>query len=213
MKSVLVVAILIAGASIAFGQVYYDPDILALIDVHGCGSCHGGTSGFFVTPYDSIMASGNHRPVVVPLDTNSIIIQKLKGTASFGSRMPFGGPFLSAVEIDTFVRWIKGGAVKSATVGVPEASPGIPLRPSLSQNYPNPFNPSTVISCRLSVAGYVKLAVFDLAGRELAVLVDGVRQPGTYNLEFSGAGLPSGMYFYRLDAPGMHETRKMVILR
>jgi hypothetical protein len=212
MKAILVLALVVGWMAVASGQVYYDPDVVALISLHGCGSCHGGSGGLFVIPYDSIMSSGNHGPVVTPFDTNSIIVQKLKGTAAFGSRMPFGGPFMSDEEIEVVVRWIAGGALNSKSTSIAVIDAGVPPPATLFQNYPNPFNPTTTIRCRLATTGSVKLAVYDLLGREVKVLMEGVKQPGTYDAEFSRAALPSGLYLYRLDAPGIHETRKMIIL-
>lgn len=83
----------------------------------------------------------------------------------------------------------------------------------LEQNYPNPFNPSTSIKYTLQRSGYVHLGVYNLLGQEVALLVDGVQAAGTHEAELSSASLPSGIYFYRLQAPGVFETRKMVVTR
>jgi glucose/arabinose dehydrogenase len=88
-----------------------------------------------------------------------------------------------------------------------------PREQTLEQNFPNPFNPMTSIKYTLPHAGYVRLAVFNLLGQEVAVLVDGVQSPGNHDVEFGKANLPSGIYFYRLQAPGVFETRKMVIAK
>jgi len=90
----------------------------------------------------------------------------------------------------------------------------------LQQNYPNPFNPVTnlryvvgVVSGRSSVATNVRLAVFDMLGREVAVLVDEQKKPGTYTVEFEGSRFASGVYFYRLTAPGVSEVRRMLLMK
>ncbi|MGE5401108.1 MAG: T9SS type A sorting domain-containing protein [Ignavibacteriales bacterium] len=84
------------------------------------------------------------------------------------------------------------------------------------QNYPNPFNPGTVISYQLPVFSHVRLAVYDVLGREIAVLFEGDRAAGiySYHLNANEHSLTSGVYFYRLSADGqVMETRKMVLLK
>jgi glucose/arabinose dehydrogenase len=85
--------------------------------------------------------------------------------------------------------------------------------PVLEQNFPNPFNPSTSIKYTLERAGYVRLAVYNLLGQEVALLVNSVQQEGVHEVEFLKADLPSGIYFYRLQAPGLFETKKMMITK
>ena len=83
----------------------------------------------------------------------------------------------------------------------------------LCQNFPNPFNPNSDIRYQISEFRTVKLAVYDLLGREVAVLVNETTPPGTYQVRFDGTGLPSGVYFYRLQAGSYVETRKMMLVR
>ena len=89
----------------------------------------------------------------------------------------------------------------------------LPAEFGLAQNYPNPFNPKTVVSCQLPVASNVKLAVYDLLGREVAVLVDEHKAPGTYPVEFDGAKLASGVYICRMIAGEYVESMKMVLMK
>ncbi len=83
----------------------------------------------------------------------------------------------------------------------------------LHQNYPNPFNPGTKISWQSPVSSWQTLKVFDVHGKEVAALVDEYKPAGSYKVEFSGEGLSSGVYFYRLQTGSYTETKKMVILR
>jgi hypothetical protein len=85
----------------------------------------------------------------------------------------------------------------------------------LFQNFPNPFNPTTLISCQLPVASHLRLVVYDLLGRQVAVLADEdlTASPYPYTFEFDATRLAGGVYFYRMQAGGVAETRKMVVLR
>jgi hypothetical protein len=97
---------------------------------------------------------------------------------------------------------------------LPEAvDVGLPETFNLSQNYPNPFNPATVISWQIPVNNYVTLKVYDLLGREVATLVNGEKPAGSYQVEFDATQLPSGTYFYTLQAGEFTQTKKMVLLR
>jgi hypothetical protein len=84
---------------------------------------------------------------------------------------------------------------------------------SLEQNYPNPFNPSTEIRYTLKHADVVYLAVYDLVGREVAVLADGLQSAGEHSAVFAGTGLTSGIYFYKLQAGNQVMTRKMTLAK
>jgi predicted secreted protein len=79
--------------------------------------------------------------------------------------------------------------------------------------FPNPFNPSTEIVYDLPAATHVSLRVFDLLGREVAVLKDGLVEPGSHRVTFDGGALPSGIYFARLDAGAFSEVRKLMLLK
>lgn len=83
----------------------------------------------------------------------------------------------------------------------------------VSQNYPNPFNPATKLKFQLPKSGQVKLTVFDVLGKELETLVNEELLAGTYEYEWNGISRPSGVYFYRLEASGFTETRKMVLVK
>jgi hypothetical protein len=89
---------------------------------------------------------------------------------------------------------------------------------SLSQNYPNPFNPATTIKYSLATAGHVDLTVYDVTGAVVKRLVNGERRPNNYRIVWdgrndNGSPVASGIYFYRLRAPGFHATKKMLLLK
>ena len=87
----------------------------------------------------------------------------------------------------------------------------VPAHITLAQNYPNPFNPGTRIAFSLPNAAPVSLRVFDLQGREVAILANGVLQAGDHLAHFDGTGLASGIYLYRLEAGRLTQTGKMVL--
>ncbi|HJY63409.1 MAG TPA: T9SS type A sorting domain-containing protein, partial [Ignavibacteria bacterium] len=105
----------------------------------------------------------------------------------------------------------------SQLIGIIPISSEIPNEYSLSQNYPNPFNPVTKI--RFSIPPYkggkgdVILKVYDIQGRQVAVLLNENKQPGTYEIDFDAGGLSSGIYFYKLIADGFIDTRKMILVK
>ena len=89
----------------------------------------------------------------------------------------------------------------------------LPTVLALRQNYPNPFNPETVIEYELPQTVHVRLAVYDMTGRTVAVLVDGNRPQGRYTERFNAAGLSTGTYVYRLTAGGESQTQIMTLVR
>jgi hypothetical protein len=84
---------------------------------------------------------------------------------------------------------------------------------NLNQNYPNPFNPTTSIRFSIGSKGNVTLKVYNVLGKEAAVLVNGEKEAGNYEANFNASGLPSGVYFYELNSAGNMLTKKMIIMK
>ncbi|MBZ0203530.1 MAG: T9SS type A sorting domain-containing protein [Ignavibacteria bacterium] len=101
----------------------------------------------------------------------------------------------------------------TSLVSINQISTEIPENFSLSQNYPNPFNPATHIGFRIADFGLVRIIVYDALGREVQTLVNQELQPGTYEVDFDGSNLPSGVYYYKLESESFTETKKMVLLK
>ena len=89
----------------------------------------------------------------------------------------------------------------------------LPEQYVLEQNYPNPFNPSTIVGYRVPVRGHIALKVYDAAGREVAVLVDGEKVAGRHTAVWDASNMASGAYFCRLTMDGFTQTRKMLLVR
>jgi len=89
----------------------------------------------------------------------------------------------------------------------------LPASFSLEQNYPNPFNPSTMIRFSVPKEEFVTLKVYNMLGQEVKTLVNEVRWAGTHEVVFDAAGLPSGVYLYKLSAGRYLDTKKMVLMK
>jgi N-acetylneuraminic acid mutarotase len=89
----------------------------------------------------------------------------------------------------------------------------IPTQFTLHQNYPNPFNPTTTFSYALPQSADVTITVSDVLGRSVRILASGTKPAGTYEVSFDAAGLPSGIYFYRLETRDYVKTQQMVVLK
>lgn len=92
-------------------------------------------------------------------------------------------------------------------------SGNIPDIYALHQNYPNPFNPITRIDYDISKTGFVSLKVYDVLGREVRTLVNEEKVAGSYSVDFNAIDLTSGVYFYRLEADGFSDVKKMVLIK
>jgi hypothetical protein len=89
----------------------------------------------------------------------------------------------------------------------------IPQTFSLSQNYPNPFNPVTNIKFSIPNASFVRILVYDISGREVARLLDKQMTAGNFTVDFDASNFASGVYFYRMEADGFSEVKKMMIVK
>ena len=101
----------------------------------------------------------------------------------------------------------------SQSIGIISISNEIPSEYALSQNYPNPFNPVTNIEFSIPNAGFVRLAVYDMQGREIAILAENNLKAGIYKADWNASNFSSGVYFYRLEAESKTYTRKMILIK
>ena len=110
--------------------------------------------------------------------------------------------------------WTDGEKPEEAgpTVGVNDKGL-VALTYKLSQNYPNPFNPSTKITFTIPEAGLVSLKVFNILGEEVATLLNNEMKTGVYEVDFNGANLSSGIYFYSIKANSFTSTKKMILIK
>ena len=139
------------------------------------------------------------------------------------------GPFVYTAEADdpaVDLKFFVGGndnvIIYLDAIVVDDGLPETGVKPSpealtpdhvLAQNYPNPFNPCTQITYHVPAASEVRVSVYDLQGCRVAVLVNEVKSEGAYTVEFSGQDLPSGTYFYRIEAGKESLTKRMILIK
>ena len=163
----------------------------------------------FESPYIFASAIG------AEVEISTVSPQRDKGTDYYFLAWSDGGDTTHVVTMpDTNATYT---AIFTDDITGDEVEP-VPLVNALHQNHPNPFNPSTTISFSLKSRGHANLAVYDVAGRLVRVLIDGVMEAGPRDVTWdgrdnAGRGVASGVYFYRLEAGEFIETRKMVLLR
>ena len=119
------------------------------------------------------------------------------------------GPAFGAIAVLPDGRVIELGI---ATSNETEAD-GLPQQFMLNQNYPNPFNPGTIISYSLPKSSQVSIAVFDITGKQVAVLVNTEQSAGNYAVNFDAGSLSSGVYMYRIQTNSFVQTRKMTLIK
>ena len=134
------------------------------------------------------------------------------------STLSVPGTTLPSITVPAYTARVFSSLPDSVLLPVAGEDTELPAETALMQNYPNPFNPETVIQYSVRGEKWVRLAVYDLLGREVAVLVDGPKPAGTHTVRFeardaSNSPLPSGVYFYRMTADGFSAARKLVIVR
>lgn len=130
----------------------------------------------------------------------------------------FSGTNLCEPTDTAFQMWLQGiqdvrSSNLTCTATPIEATDDLPSTYTLAQNYPNPFNPSTTIRYGVPASGPVRLAVYDLLGREVTVLVQGNQSAGWHEVAFDAGDLPAGVYLYRLTAGNNTYVRMLTLLK
>jgi photosystem II stability/assembly factor-like uncharacterized protein len=164
------------------------------------------------TPIEGAAVSGNTALIVRTDDTLSYTID---GGGTWGKQYVQTGGFDKSISIKMGLGCIVGrnSIAVNTGVSVNQISSEIPSKFELAQNYPNPFNPTTSIKFALPKSGFVSLKVYDIAGKEVATLVNEQLTAGTYEHNFNASALSSGVYFYRIDAGNFTEIKKMILVK
>ncbi|MBK9332125.1 MAG: T9SS type A sorting domain-containing protein [Ignavibacteria bacterium] len=147
----------------------------------------------------------------------------IEGTTSYSYAEKFGYMFFyrgygSPLLGGAYSKSMVGAVIDGVTYGsilldVTKISGEIPIGYILEQNYPNPFNPSTVIKFSLPKSSFVTLKVYDQLSKEISTLANEKKSTGTYQYVFNAVNIPSGMYFYTLQADDYIETKKMMLIK
>lgn len=117
------------------------------------------------------------------------------------------------VAVDKFYKAIEGQGLTEIIIGIRKTGTGVPQTFNLYQNYPNPFNPVTTINYDIPVTDFVRLAVYDILGKEVSVLVNEKQSAGKYKINWDASNYPSGVYFYTLRAGGFTQSKKMILIK
>jgi photosystem II stability/assembly factor-like uncharacterized protein len=183
------------------------------------------TPGSTGTSRNIFVAEGTSRTHAYAIGDTGLVLRSEDGGSLWSPDFAKTACDLFALRVlDDDLAWLGGDNGTILRTGIPHiVAAGISSRIAgelslslhLDQNSPNPFNPSTSIGFAVSGPGvkYVRLAVYDLSGREVAALVDEPKQPGNHTVKWNANGMASGVYFYRLTVDGSSESKRMVLLR
>lgn len=160
------------------------------------------TSGAIVGNSGTIILSSNS-------GTTWTVQTSITNNNLFGVTMPTANTWFIAGDSATVLRTTTAGNV----VGINYSNLLTPEKYSLGQNYPNPFNPTTKIRFDIKQSGLVKLTIYDMLGREVKSLVNENLNVGSYEADFDGSRLTSGVYFYKIDVGNYTEVKKMTLVK
>ena len=167
-----------------------DPDIDYVLVYRGT------TEGFSTADLAPVAKLRGNEYVDLAVERGKTYVYKLVAYDFSGNRGAYSAEVTTTVSTD-----------------VDQLAGGIPSTFVLAQNFPNPFNPSTQITYGVPEAGHVRIAVYDLSGKEVGVLVDGYQAPGRYQVSWHPQQLASGVYFYKMEARNFVQVKTMMLLK
>ena len=189
------------------------PDVCALGNGNVVASPNNGSTGYTSgsgTSFSCPMTAGvcavilSANPNLTPMQVRQILRQTSDSSATPNRLRGWG--LINCWEAVKLARLITGINNNNIQTSVPEGF-------SLRQNYPNPFNPTTHLEFGISELGFVTLKVYDIAGKEVAVLVNEMKNAGSYTVTFDASGFSSGIYFYTINTGNFIQTKKMTLLK
>ncbi|MEO8209948.1 MAG: T9SS type A sorting domain-containing protein, partial [bacterium] len=144
---------------------------------------------------------------MAPGDTQSVIFAQLIGRGTSNTN--------SVAVLRNMSNYVRGVYANNfqEVLSVKNISSEVPGGFLLQQNFPNPFNPSTVIRYSITKSHFITLKVYDVLGNEISTLVNEKQNIGSYEVEFEGSNLSSGIYFYKLETEGFTDTKRMILVK
>ncbi len=206
---------LFSSSAMSFSSTQFD--VLAVsgsqATLKGTGTVDGaGSYGFLLSVIDGQLFAGNKLRIKIwdKNHGNAIVYDTQMGA---GDNAAPTGAVTGLISVSK-----AGGSTASSDVSIQQvveedAAASIPSQYELYNAYPNPFNPSTTIRFDLPETAKVRLVVYDMLGREVAVLVDGERSAGEHAVLFEAGKLSSGVYIYRLQAGNFVQTKKLMLTK
>ncbi len=176
-------------------------------------TAEGKTIYYFDTKFDSTTVSGSMKGKPVGVE--------YIGSDYKAITLSFPLYYMDSEQAKTFLNYVLTNRFNELTGVEDKNDEKVPQHFYLSQNYPNPFNPTTTIEYNIPDVGaygntplrMISLKIFDILGREVTTLINEEKPAGNYKVEFNASNLPSGVYFYRLTAVNLVETKSMMLLK
>ena len=177
------------------------------------------SSGVTSTLYDLILLNSTTGWIV---GADGVVLKSSDGGANWFQQTTNTTNSINAISIvNSLTGYVvgNGGIILKSTngggppIGVKSISNEIPANYQLLQNYPNPFNPVTIIEYQIPKSSFVTLTVYDNIGNEIVKLVNTSQRAGTYEVDFNGENLSSGIYYYRITTDDFTASRKMVLVK
>lgn len=177
------------------------------IGLFGSGSSFATLSSFILVGLNSSFVSTDGGVTWTERETNI--------SSSYLQAVSFANPSdgWAVGESGVILKWDGGSLPDDSLTSIKEFGNDIPSGFELQQNYPNPFNPVTTIKYAIPGTRFVSLKVYDLLGKEIANLVNEEKTIGSYEVNFNGNDLSSGIYYYRMNTGDFSETKKLLLLK
>ncbi|MGH2574695.1 MAG: M14 family zinc carboxypeptidase [Ignavibacteria bacterium] len=166
-------------------------------------SSDNGTTWQTVARYSGTLSTWNQQSFDITSYANSSTALKIRFRLTSDVAVTGDGWYVDDIKLTNYCLGVTGISGNNQ----------IPYRYALEQNYPNPFNPTTTINYQLPKQSFVSIKVFDMLGREAAVLVNSKMDAGYHDVTFDGTNFASGLYFYKIEAGEFIETKKMILVK